>query len=66
MKNININYTAVTGTRGAALSDCLADASVLAIETQANVQLTHNGSIYWVQLNPESGTAWYDGKEIEA
>ena len=66
MKNININYTAVTGTRGEELSGCLADASVLAIETRANVQLTHDGSIYWVQLNPESGTVSCDGEEIEA
>jgi len=65
MKNININYTAVTGTRGAALSDCLADARLLVIETQANVQLTHNGSIYWIQLNPLSGSVCCDGVEIE-
>ena len=65
MKNININYTAVTGTRGAELSDCLADARVLVIETQANVQLTHKGSIYWIQINQESGTVFCDGVEIE-
>jgi len=65
MKNININYTAVTGTRGAALSGCLADARVLAIETQANVQLTHNGHIYWIQIHQESGTVFCDGVEIE-
>ena len=66
MKSININYTAVTGIRGAEISDCLADARALAVETRANVQLTHNGSIYWVQVNPESGTVFCDGKEIEA
>jgi len=66
MKNININYTAVTGTRGAELSDCLADARLLVIETQANVHLAHNGSMYWIQLNPLSGSVSCDGEEIEA
>ena len=65
-QHIRINYTAVTAALGSMLSNCLADARALAIETHANVQLTHNGSVYWVQLNPVSGTVCCDGVEIEA
>ena len=66
MKNININYTAVAGTPGATLSNCLASARALAIETRANVQLTHGGDVYWIQLNQASGVVSCDGVELEA
>ena len=62
MKNIEINYTAVTATRGAGLNNCLAAANLLAIEKRAHVQLTHDGDVYWTRYNPVSDTVWYYGK----